>query len=75
MAVLLLLVGALVALVGVIGVLVQAFRAGLLWGLLSLFLPIVYLVFALTHWDKAGRPFLLHLLGVFLMGVARALGG
>ena len=41
-----------------IWILVLAFQESLVWGLCSLLIPFVALVFVIMHWDKAGRPFL-----------------
>ena len=61
---LLMVVGYGIAIVGGIWLLVVAFRESLGWGLCSLLLPIVSLVFAITHWDDAKKPFLTNLVGV-----------
>jgi hypothetical protein len=38
---------------------VIAFGESLTWGLLCIFIPLVYLLFVATHWDKAKKPFLI----------------
>ena len=48
----------LVALVFGIMLLVQAFKVHVLWGLGSLFVPFVGLIFAIMHWPQAKKPFL-----------------
>jgi len=72
-------IGALIALVGGIMLLVAAFRASIWWGLGSLFVPFVSLIFLITHWATARRPFLISLGGTVLMmigvGLAAAGGG
>ena len=45
----------------------NAFRVSILWGLGCLFLPFVSLFFLITNWDKAGRPFLIGLLGAVVL--------
>jgi hypothetical protein len=40
-------------------IIVIAFGESLAWGLLCLFIPLVYLIFVATHWDKAKKPFLI----------------
>ena len=45
----------------------NAFRVSILWGLGCLFLPFVSLFFLITNWDKAGRPFLIGLLGAAVL--------
>ena len=66
----LLAVGGLILLVGGIWLLVLAFKESVLWGLGSLFIPFVAIIFAATHWEVAKNPFLLYLLGVVLVIVA-----
>ncbi len=46
-------------LVGKVGLVVEAFREDLLWGLGVLFLPIVPWIFVGRHWERARNPFLL----------------
>ena len=58
--------------IGGIMVLIEAFRTSVLWGIFSILIPIVSLIFILTHWSKAKKGFLLQLLGaaiVFLVFV------
>lgn len=74
MATLLLLIGCLISLVSGIVILVEAFKTHILWGLGSLFIPIVALVFVLVHWNRAGKAFLVNLLGGFLIFMARVMG-
>lgn len=47
----------LVGLVAFILFLIVAFRASIWWGLGSLFVPFVALIFAITHWGQAGLRF------------------
>ena len=67
-------IGGIIMLVGGIWVLVIAFQESVLWGLGSLFIPFVSLIFVAMHWDKAGKPFLISLAGLvpYLIGVAMA---
>jgi hypothetical protein len=66
----LLAIGALTALIGSIWLIVVAFKESVLWGLGSLFVPFVPLIFVIMHWGKSGKPFLINLSGivVFVMG-------
>ena len=57
----LLIVGIITSLVGTIWFLTVAFQESIFWGLGCLFIPFVALIFLFTHWDTAGRPFLLQL--------------
>ncbi len=45
-------------------ILVKAFQASILWGLAYLFIPFAALIFVITHWDEAGKPFLYSLLSI-----------
>lgn len=47
--------------------LIQAFKASILWGLGSLFVPFVLYIFVGMHWQTTKRPFLMSLAGVGLM--------
>jgi len=71
--------GAIISLVGGIMLLIGAFRASIWWGLGSIFVPFVSLIFVITHWATAKRPFLIQLAGVVLVfigaGLAAAGGG
>ena len=52
--------------------LIVAFQESLLWGLGSLFVPLVGLIFICLNWDVSKRPVLIKLagLGVFAVGMA-----
>jgi hypothetical protein len=55
------IIGILGALVGVacgVWCMVIAFKTNIWWGLAFLFIPFAGLAFVITHWDKAGKPFL-----------------
>lgn len=52
--------------VGGIWILVQAFRTGFWWGLGSLFIPLVGLIFIILNFRYVARPLLLELIGVAL---------
>jgi hypothetical protein len=71
----LLLAGGLIIIVCQIKILTLAFRKSVGWGLTSLFIPVVALIFVLTHWDEAGSTFLLQLVGSGLLIWAVMLGG
>ncbi|HSF18588.1 MAG TPA: hypothetical protein VLK65_23870 [Vicinamibacteria bacterium] len=51
-------VGGVAALVTGILILVQAFKESVLWGLGSLLVPFVILIFVVTHWSDTGKLFL-----------------
>jgi len=61
------MLGLVIALVGLVWLLVITFKTSVLWGLGSLFIPIVSLVFVVMHWDETKRPFLIQVVGVVLM--------
>lgn len=69
------IVGDLIALVGGIWILVLAFKQSVLWGLGSLFVPFVALVFVIKYWAVAKKPFLINLAGVVLIVIGVVLGG
>ena len=59
-------IGVILAFVGWIMLLIQAFKESLAWGLCSLFIPFVILVFAFMHWSKAKGAFGIYIAGVLL---------
>lgn len=60
----LMLVGWIVALVGGIMILIKAFQTSIWWGLGSLFIPFVILVFVALNWEESKQGFLIWLAGV-----------
>ncbi len=46
-------------LVGSIWLLVTAFQESILWGLGTLLVPFVGIIFVIMHWDAAKKPFLI----------------
>lgn len=69
MANLLVILGAVMALAGWIWIVVLAFQDHILWGLGSLFIPLVAFIFVVMHWGKAWKPFVIQLLGGILIAV------
>lgn len=61
------LLGLLVALAGGVWFLVVAFKEHILWGLGSLLVPFVSLVFLIMHFGKSWRPFVVQVLGILIM--------
>lgn len=59
--------GLVVFLIGSIGFLIATFRAGILWGLSCMFLPLVSFIFLFVHWKTASKPFFVSLLGVAIL--------
>ena len=66
-------IGGLVAFIGFIWFLVVAFRQTIWWGLGSLFIPIVALIFLIMHWGDAAKPFFVWLIGAVIMIVVAVL--
>ena len=68
----LLVIGFLIALVYGIQLLIVAFRTSIWWGLGSIFIPLVSLIFVIMYWPQAKSPFLRGLLAIpfYLVGFA-----
>jgi len=62
-------IGLVVAIVGGIGLLIAAFKTSVWWGLGSLLLGPVALIYVIMHWSEAKNPFLLQLGGLVVMFV------
>ena len=70
------LVCALVAVVASVWLLVVIFKeGGALWGLGSVFVPFVSLIFVITNWEPTKKPFLISLGAMIVAVAAMALGG
>jgi hypothetical protein len=54
-------IGLIIALVFGIKLLILAFKESALWGLGSMFIPFVGLIFVIKFWDKTKKPFLYYL--------------
>ena len=67
-------IGMIIAMVGSIWLLVEAFKTSVLWGLGSMFVPFVSLFFLIKHWDVAKKPFLISLCAIpfYIVGVILA---
>lgn len=61
--------GAVLAVIGSIWLLIAAFRQSIWWGLGSILLPLVWLIFVILNWDEAQKPFLCSLAGGILGGI------
>jgi hypothetical protein len=66
----LLIVGMILGVVGGIWLLVVAFKESVWWGLGSLLLPFVSLIFVIMHWQVSKKPFLISVAGGVLLGIA-----
>jgi hypothetical protein len=71
----LMFVGLAVSAVGGIWLIVVAFQESVLWGLGSIFVPFVGLIFVIMHWNVAKKPFLINIGGALLMVLGVVLGG
>ena len=71
----LLIVGAVVYLIGAIGLLIDEFKEHILWGLLGLFTQIGHLIFAICHFDKCKKSLGIILLGIVLMIIGAMISG
>jgi len=74
-------IGTGLGLLGGIWLLIVAFKESIWWGLGSLFIPFVSLIFVVLHWSVAKTPFLISLLsvvmviaGAFMMGAGSSAG-
>jgi hypothetical protein len=55
--------GIIFMLIGSVMILLEAFGAGVLWGLGCLLLPFVQLLFVATHWHLVKKAFVIQLIG------------
>mgnify|MGYP000660247003 CR=1 FL=1 len=60
----LIFIGAIIGLIFGIQILILAFKESLGWGLGSLIIPFVMLIFVIMHWEKAKSPFLKSLIAI-----------
>ena len=60
----LLALGGLIALITGVMILIKAFQTSVLWGLGSIFIPLVSLVFVIKHWEQTKKPFLIGLIAI-----------
>ena len=66
----LLIVGMILGVVGGIWLLVIAFKTSVWWGLGSLLIPFVSLIFVIMHWQPSKKPFLIYIAGAVLVIIA-----
>ena len=67
MSMILIVVGGALYLIGIIWLLIKAFQESILWGLGSLLIPFVGLIFAILHWAECKKPFFYALAGLVLL--------
>lgn len=70
---LIMFVAVIASLVFGIQILIKAFQKGVLWGLGSLFVPLVSLVFVILNWEDCKKPFLGSILAAVAMGFGAGL--
>jgi hypothetical protein len=73
--ILLMVIGCIGIVVGGIWFLIETFRSGVLWGLGSLFVPFVSLIWLVLHWRQGSKPFLLQLAGMGVGAFGMMMGG
>jgi hypothetical protein len=64
---LLIVLGAIACLYGFVVILINAFRESVLWGLGSLFVGPVLLVYVVLNWSDNMKPFLIYLGGLAMV--------
>jgi len=74
MAVLLAIIGVILLGSGAIWLLLITFSESVLWGLGSLLLPFVSLIFVAMNWETTKRAFILQLVGAMLLVCGTLLG-
>lgn len=70
---LLVIVGGIGCFIGWIWILLVAFQESILWGL-GCFIPIIALIFVVTHWEEAGKPFLIQIVSSVLLYAGMYMG-
>jgi hypothetical protein len=59
--------GIILILIGIIWMLIAAFKTSMLWGFGCLLIAPVFLLFMVFNWDVAKKPFFLYLFGFALV--------
>ena len=63
----LLLTGYIILVLGGLWMLFVIFQTSVVWGILSILVPFVSLLFVIMHWDETKRPFLVQIVGLVLI--------
>ena len=63
----LLLIGYIILVLGGLWMLFVIFQTSVVWGILSILVPFVSLLFVIMHWDDTKRPFLVQVVGLVLI--------
>lgn len=66
LALILLVAGIVISVIGGIWFLIVAFSESIFWGVGCLFIPLVSLIFLILHWREAAKPFIVSLIGALL---------
>ena len=74
MSTLLCIIGFILALSGGIWLMLIIFTESVLWGLLSLLLPVVGTIFAFMNWEISKHAFITQVIGVVLLFAGFAMG-
>ena len=74
MAGILIVLGLIVAAVGGIWILIEAFKENVLWGIGCILFNPISLFFVILHWDVAKKPFFINLAGAAIMLIGALLG-
>ncbi len=70
---LLIAVGAIIMAIFSIIIYIKAFKESIWWGLGSLFVPFVSLVFVIMNWQMCKKPFLIMIGGALILGAGTGL--
>lgn len=68
-------IGALLCIVGGLWIVVNAFKESIWWGLGSLLIPLVGLIFAIMNFAENKIPLLLYVIGIVVLFVGGAFSG
>ncbi len=71
----LVLIGLIIAFIGLILWIIEAFKESIFWGLSGLVFSPVLFLFLIFHWDKAHKPFFINIGGVAIALLGVYIGG
>jgi hypothetical protein len=75
MSTILLFLGVVLTLIGGIWIIIEAFKESIVWGICSLIIPLVALIFALMHLDRTKRALIIYVVGLVLAFLGVSMGG
>jgi hypothetical protein len=73
MATIIMILGVIGMIIGGVGMLMVGFQESMLWGIGMLIVPLVSIIFVLTHWRDAKKPFMIQVVGWLLFAAGMAL--